>query len=226
MEAFGSDLTIVNAARVSYGKRSKEFSKGDQGLLNYLAKHKHWSPFRHVYLQLHIQCPEFVARQLYKHVVGISVTAAEPTVDHAWNEISGRYVELQDIYVPPAKSWRARPKRGQSKQGSGVLVADEQIQIKADLAYQGAVFKCLEAYKFMTLHGIAAEQARMVLPVSFMTEFYWTGSFQAVMNVIALRAASDAQKEIQDLAVQIEAIAKEAFPGAFEAFVNARPSPP
>ena len=218
IQGFGSDLTIVNAARVSFGKRSARFSRSDKKLLKYLAKHKHWSPFRHVYLQLHIKCPEFVARQLYKHIVGISVTAAEPTVDHAWNEISGRYVELQDIYVPPAESWRARPKCG--KQGSGELVTNRQTQKTADRMYQDAMAKCLATYQYMTLNGIAAEQARMVLPVSFMTEFYWTASFQAVMNVIALRTAPDAQKEIRDLAVQIEAIAQEAFPRAFEAFQN------
>lgn len=218
VEKFGSDLTVANAARVSYGKRITKFGPKDQGLLNYLAKHEHWSPFRHVYLQLHIRCPEFLARQLYKHIVGISVTANQSVPDHAWNEISGRYVELQDVYIPPEMSWRAKP--GHSKQGSGKLVEDRQTQLKADLAYQQAVDACLAAYRFMLKSGIAPEQARMVLPVSFMTEFYWTASFQAIANVIRLRTAPDAQKEIRDLVAQIETMFKEAFPAAFEAFAQ------
>lgn len=218
IEAFGSDLTVVNAARVSFGKRAEEYKETDQRLLNYMAKHQHWSPFRHCFLQLHIRCPEFVARQLYKHIVGISVTAGHPVPDHAWNEISGRYVELQDIYVPPEGEWRQKPGKGQSKQGSGGLVESKQVQAKADIIYRDAVDKCLLAYNYMLNNGIAPEQARMILPISFMTEFYWTASLQAVMNVVQLRTTPDAQKEIRDVAEQIEQIVQESFPGSYKAF--------
>lgn len=148
VEKFGSDLTIANAARVSFGKKVEKFQAAEQRLLNYLARHQHWSPFRHVFLQLHIQCPEFVARQLYKHIVGISVTAGHPTVDHAWNEISGRYVELADVYFQPEKSWRTKP--DSAKQGSGGPHESEQVQLKADLVYQEAVSRSV-LDQFMTV---------------------------------------------------------------------------
>lgn len=216
----GSDLGIVNAARVSYGKEKNTFEEGDQKLLNYLVKHKHWSPFRHAQIQLHIKCPEFVARQLYKHVVGISSTSNSHTVDHAWNEISGRYVLLPEIYIPPSQSWRSKPKKGQSKQGSGDIIEDRQFQIKSDLLYKETVEKCFTCYKFLLENDVAFEQARMILPLSFMTEFIWTASLQAVMNVIELRTSSDAQKEIRDVANQIKEVTEQLFPKSYLAFLQ------
>ena len=93
VDSLGSDLTVVNSARVSFGKRKEKFDKSDERLVRYLAKHKHYSPFRHLQVQFHIKAPEFVMRQWYKHVVGIETTSNSSTKDHAWNEISGRYVE-------------------------------------------------------------------------------------------------------------------------------------
>ena len=90
----GTDLTVVNSARVSFGKRKETYEKSDEKLVRYLAKHKHFSPFRHLIVQLHIKAPEFVMRQAYKHVVGIETSSSHSTKDHAWNEISGRYVQL------------------------------------------------------------------------------------------------------------------------------------
>ena len=100
IDTLGNDLTVVNSARVSFGKRKKKFDKSDAKLVSYLAKHKHYSPFRHLQIQFHIKAPEFVMRQWYKHVVGIETTSNHPTKDHAWNEISGRYVPYDEFYMP------------------------------------------------------------------------------------------------------------------------------
>ena len=100
VDSLGNDLTVVNSARVSFGKRKKYWDKSDRRLCMYLAKHKHYSPFRHLQVQFHIKAPEFVMRQWYKHVVGIETTSNSSTKDHAWNEISGRYVEYDEFYEP------------------------------------------------------------------------------------------------------------------------------
>ena len=100
VDSLGDDLTVVNSARVSFGKRKTKFDKSDERLVRYLAKHKHYSPFRHLQVQFHIKAPEFVMRQWYKHVVGIETSSSSSTKDHAWNEISGRYVPVEDFYVP------------------------------------------------------------------------------------------------------------------------------
>ena len=100
IDTLGDDLTVVNSARVSFGKRKTKWDKSDERLVRYLAKHKHHSPFRHLQIQFHIKAPEFVMRQWYKHVVGIETTSNSSTKDHAWNEISGRYVPVEDFYIP------------------------------------------------------------------------------------------------------------------------------
>ena len=100
----GTDLTVANAARVSFGKRKSIYEKNDYRLVRFLAKNKHFSPFRHLVVQFHIKAPEFVMRQTYKHVVGIEATSSYPTKDHAWNEISGRYVPVEEYYIPDI--WR------------------------------------------------------------------------------------------------------------------------
>lgn len=209
----GSDATIVNSARVSYGRRidvNNPLSGRDKRLIRYLAKHQHWSPFRHVVLQFHVKCPEFVARQMYKHVVGIETTSAHPTKDHAWNEISGRYVELRELYTP--KLWRKQSES--NKQASaGPLPLSEQAQATSIYAhYTKTVMQCYEGLLEL---GVAREQARMVLPLSFMTEFYWTASLQAVMNFIILRDSPEAQKEIRDLAIAMRNIVKKEVPVAY-----------
>ena len=100
IDSLGNDLTVVNSARVSFGKRKEKWDKSDERLVRYLAKHKHFSPFRHLQVQFHIKAPEFVMRQWYKHVVGIETTSNSSAKDHAWNEISGRYVPVEDYYIP------------------------------------------------------------------------------------------------------------------------------
>ena len=118
VDSLGNDLTVVNSARVSFGKRKKYWDRSDERLVRYLAKHKHYSPFRHLQVQFHIKAPEFVMRQWYKHVVGIETTSNSSTKDHAWNEISGRYVPVEDFYTPNV--WRKQSE--DNKQASeGVL---------------------------------------------------------------------------------------------------------
>lgn len=215
IDKLGSDLTIINAARVSFAKRKSSFDeKSDFGLLKYLAKHKHYSPFRHVQMQFHIKCPEFVARQLYKHVVGIETTSVHPTKDHAWNEVSGRYIELHNYYTPT--EWRKQS--ASNKQASDGAIQDMAVQNRASQIYAEHIKNTEKVYKELIDLGVAKEQARIVLPLAFETEFYWTASFQAVANFIQLRKSSDAQGEIQDIARQLDDIVNKEFPFAYKAW--------
>ena len=114
IDHLGNDLTVSNSARVSFGKRKDKYDKSDERLVRYLAKNKHYSPFRHLMVQFHIKAPEFVMRQWYKHVVGAETTSSYSTKDHAWNEISGRYVPVEEYYIP--ENWRQQSE--DSKQAS------------------------------------------------------------------------------------------------------------
>lgn len=199
IDSMGSDLTVVNAARVSFDKRHEEYDiSTDDGLLRYMAAHGHMSPFRHVQVQLHIRCPEFIARQLYKHVVGVQAIK-----DHAWNEVSGRYVtfERSDLWEPAPGGWRTQS--ANTKQGSdGPL--DEYQSVLASEIYTRAMDNAYASYRALLSTGVSREQARAVLPLSMYTQFYWTASLEAMFHFCQLRKASNAQGEIQDLAAQIE----------------------
>ena len=122
VDTLGNDLTVVNSARVSFGKRKETWTKSDERLVRYLSKYKHYSPFRHLQVQFHVKAPEFVMRQWYKHVVGIETTSNSSTKDHAWNEISGRYVEVEDFYTPEV--WRKQSE--DNKQASEGVLEDLQ----------------------------------------------------------------------------------------------------
>ena len=122
VDSLGNDLTVVNSARVSFGKRKSVWSAADRRLVKYLAKYKHYSPFRHLQVQFHIKAPEFVMRQWYKHVVGIETTSNSSAKDHAWNEISGRYVPVEDFYIPEV--WRKQSE--DNKQASEGVLDDLQ----------------------------------------------------------------------------------------------------
>jgi thymidylate synthase (FAD) len=210
---YGSDLTIVNSARVSFGKRVSSFSDNDRKLMRYLAQNKHYSPFRHVSIQFHICMPEPCARQHYKHVVGIETTSAHPTKDHAWNEISGRYVKVSRFHRPI--EFRAQSE--DNKQASEGLIAD---QAKAMTVYENAVIATTTAYQELLDLGVAKEQARMVLPMAQYTEFYWTASFQALANFLELRDHSHAQWEIRQYAKAISTIVQSEFPEAYKAWFS------
>ena len=195
VDSLGSDLTVVNSARVSFGKRKTKFDKSDERLVRYLAKYKHYSPFRHLQVQFHVKAPEFVMRQWYKHVVGIETTSNSSAKDHAWNEISGRYVPVEEFYVPEV--WRKQSE--DNKQASeGVL--DDLQQKRMSSVFNEYMRQVEMAYDRMIDAGMAKEQARIILPLNQYTEVYWTASFQAIMNFIELRNEKTSQWEIQEYA--------------------------
>ena len=209
VDHMGSDLSVVNAARVSFAKVHEEFDEDkDTKLINYLAKHDHWSPFGHGSLQFHIKTPVFVARQLVKHQVGL-----------VWNEVSRRYVEDEVIFYEP-DTWRGSPQN--KKQGS----SDEEINInpRGDMVndYQQVLRSAKWTYEELLRKGVCPEQARMVLPQSMMTEWYWSGTLYAFARVCNLRCKDDAQLETQMVANQIDELAKEKFPCSWGALRDGR----
>jgi len=207
VDSLGSDLTVVNSARVSFGKRKEKFDKSDEWLVRYLAKYKHYAPFRHLQVQFHIKAPEFVMRQWYKHVVGIETTSNSSAKDHAWNEISGRYVPVEDFYHPSI--WRKQS--DDNKQASeGVL--DDLQQKRMTATYNEFMRQVEMAYDRMISAGMAKEQARIILPLSQYTEVYWTASFQAIMNFIELRNEKTSQIEIQEYAKVLLDLMFEVYP--------------
>ncbi len=208
LDKLGNDLSVVNSARVSFGKRKETWDKSDERLVTFLAKHKHFSPFRHLQVQFHIKAPEFVMRQWYKHVVGIETTSSSVTKDHAWNEISGRYVPVEEFYIP--EIWRKQSK--DNKQASEGELTEVQNS-RAIHAYNTALTTTMNMYERLVKdYGVAKEQARVILPLSQYTEVYWTASFQAIMNFIELRDEPTAQYEIQQYARVLKVIMFYVYP--------------
>ena len=191
----GTDLSVVNAARVSFAKDSKELSEKDEKLIKYLAKHNHWSPFGHASLQFRIKAPIFVARQLVKHQVGL-----------VWNEVSRRYVDDEpEFYIP--QEWRL--KADNKKQGS----SDETIEYNL-----GSTLEFIKTtYQNMLKANIAPEMARMILPQNLYTEWYWSGSLMAFARVCNLRCKDDTQFETQHIADCIDWHLHNKFPISWEA---------
>jgi len=200
----GSDLSVVNAARVSFGKQSElvciDRQKGqyilkekDVNLIRYLAKHQHKSPFNHAFATFHVKAPIFVARQLQKHEY------------MPWNEISRRYVDSEPEFYEPVV-WRGRSE--DKKQGSYGIV-----DLKTKPTHQYA----LQTYHNLLSDGVAPEQARMVLPQSMYTEWYWSGSLYAFSKMCSLRLKNDAQLETQVVAKQISNVMKDLFPFSWKA---------
>ena len=205
VDKLGDDLTPVNAARVSFGQRSDTFTEKDRKLSKFLIKHKHFSPFRHQHIMLIIKAPEFVMRQAYKHVVGIETTSDHPTKDHAWNEISGRYVAYEDFYEPT----EFRAQSDDNKQASEGLIEEQD---KANRYWKEAQNKAVDNYNKLLKMGVAKEQARSILPLTVYTKVWWTASFQSIMNFIELRNEKTAQWEIQQYAKVLKEIMLEVFP--------------
>lgn len=209
VDVMGSDLSVVNAARVSYAKESKELSERDIKLIKFLAREDHTSPFRHAFLQFEVYAPLMVARQWWKYVVG-----SDHTMD-SWNESSRRYItEEPAFYVPRADEWRSAPEN--SKQGSGQPINhDDGYQFMLwleDYINQGE-----ELYKRALDYGICAEQARLFLPAYGMyVRWYWSTSLQGVCHFLSQRLEHDAQKEIQEYAKAVLELAKEQFPISLE----------
>jgi len=212
----GSDLTVVNAARVSFGKERKAIgytsidggpdipvlADMDKKLINYLAKHKHMSPFGHAFVTFHVKAPIFVARQLVKHKF------------LRWNEISRRYVDSDpEFYLPD--EWRGRSE--DKKQGSdGVIQTNQRIMAASSKANMWSI----RNYQGLLNEGVAPEQARMVLPQSTMTEWYWSGSLDAFADMCNLRCKSDTQAETRVVADQINHKMLDLFPVSWSALID------
>ena len=207
----GDDLSVVNAARVSFGKTSKlvctnivlgtyDMSKGDKKLIQYLAKHKHISPFGHAFASFHVKAPVFVARQLVKHKF------------LRWNEISRRYISNDpEFYTPTLRSSSV-----DKKQGSGDVLGDS---IRQDEVVRHAHIEALKQYKYLLNTGVCEEQARAVLPLSHMTEWYWSGSLDAFADMCRLRCKPDTQAETRLVADQINEIMQPLFPVAWQSLL-------
>ena len=206
IDHMGSDLSVVNAARVSFGKSSEmdrsylrsppKLKDKDAKLIKYLAKHKHTSPFNHTFLTVHVKAPIFVARQLQKHEY------------MPWNEVSRRYVDEEPEFYEPDQ-WRGRA--DDKKQGSAGAV--ESVPVGA-LKVQGY---CLAAYQDLLSGGICPEQARMVLPQSTMTEWYWSGTVGAFAKMCNLRCKEDTQLETRIVGNEVSNIMLRYFPVSWEA---------
>jgi thymidylate synthase (FAD) len=210
----GSDLTVVNSARVSFGKRKTKLGNDDIKLIKYLAKNRHDSPFRHVYFQFHIKMPEFLARQMYKHIVGINYSEMH-TNDHAWNEISGRYVDLGDVDMFTPTVFRK-----QSKDNKQASEGVSRCQLISKSVFNLTHLLSRLAYKFLIGLGVSREQARAILPLSFYTEFYWTASLQAACHFISLRNKAGAQGEIVEFANAIESLIRPIVPVSVESLLT------
>ena len=204
LETFGSDLTVVNAARVSLGKHVNEFTEKDAKLIKYLADHDHVSPFFHPQARFRLKMPIWMAREWYRHTIGF-----------ARNEVSRRYVdEAPAFHIPDELRTRAPNK----KQGS-----NDDIHCDNNLHREHMADVCTRAaamYDMLLGQGICPEQARMILPQNMMTEFIETGSLAAYARLVKLRTSPDAQKEIRDVAEDVSALLQNAFPHSWPVLVG------
>lgn len=201
LDVMGDDLTVVNAARVSFGKRSESLSEKDIKLIHYLAKHNHWTPFGHPQLSFHIEAPIFVARQLAKHQVG-----------GVWNEVSRRYVDEEPKFY--SNVWRERADN--KKQGSG-KVLDYWKYAEVGLIEYNLQRYALKSYREVLDLGVAPEQARAMLPLSTYTEWYWSGSLAFFARVAKLRLSEDTQQETRELVHQMAEQIEPKFPHSWKA---------
>lgn len=202
VDQMGSDLSVVNAARVSYDKMSDwedgELSNRDERLVKYLAKHKHTSPFGHAFASFRVTAPVFVARQLVKHKF------------LRWNEISRRYVNYTPEFYEP--NWRSKPEN--SKQGSG---GPMEISLDTEMLYFATIRNALATYDRMIEEGVAPEQARAILPQNMMTSWIWSGSLDAWADMCRLRCAHDTQYETRLVATEIDVVMENEFPVSWSA---------
>jgi len=205
----GDDLTVVNAARVSFNKESEEFSGKDEKLIGYLAKHNHWTPFAHPQITLRIKAPIFIRAQLGKHQVGLVM-----------NEVSRRYGSDEPQFYTP--EWRAAPTDG-AKQGSSNFVDDVPLVAEMDEIYNRVVLEALDTYNRLLARGVAPEQARAVLPQGTYTEWWWTGSLSAFARIYAQRIDAHAQWEVQQYAKAISEIIAPLYPHSWKA-LTVRPT--
>ena len=205
LETFGSDLTVVNAARVSFAKESSVMTEGDIKLINYLAKHQHTSPFFHPQIRLRLKMPIFVAREWFRHTVGF-----------ARNEVSRRYVDSEvECYIPDNDMIRERDTN--KKQGSKATAVDNSHYVREHI--YDLTHSAVETYNLLLSENVAPEVARMVLPQSMYTEFIETASLFAYARLCKLRLGSDAQMEIRLYAQVLSALLEKAFPVSWAALM-------
>ena len=212
VDTLGTDLSVVNAARVSYDKEVQEFSPRDSKLIEFLIREGHTSPFRHAAFTFEVYAPLFVARQWWKYAVG----STHIDDQNGWNESSRRYItEDEEFYVPSASSWRSKPEN--SKQGSGEPV-DSSVGFYYTNKLAENINSAVATYHEAMNDGIAPEIARLFLPAYGMyVRWRWTVSLQGVMTFLDQRLEHDAQKEIQDYAVAVKELSYQAFPETFKA---------
>ncbi len=213
VDHMGTDLSVVNAARVSFAKESTEMKGKDEKLINYLAEHGHMSPFRHAFITLEVKAPLLTARQWWKYCVG-----SDHTMD-GWNEVSRRYVdEDPEYYIPDDNMWRGVAEN--KKQGSSEehLISQGQHLRRRLLTVTNS---CDEYYRDALRWGVAPEMARLFLPAYAMyTMWRWSASLQSVAHFLSQRLADDAQYEIQQYAEAVEQIVEPLFPVSMKALMK------
>jgi len=219
VNSMGSDLTVVNAARVSYSKESFELNEKDIRLIKFLAREGHTSPFRHAILQFEIYAPLMVARQWWKYVVGSAHYEGTGDSLEAWNESSRRYItEEPQFYIPSPGDWREKPEH--SKQGSGDAVSWE-IGERMTAELMNYVELGIQKYEAALEAGVCAEQARLFLPAYGMyVRWYWTASLQSVCHFLSQRLQHDVQKEISLYAKAILELSVRKFPVSVNELVD------
>jgi thymidylate synthase (FAD) len=208
LDVFGDDITVVNAARVSFAKEVTVIKEGDKKLIKYLARHNHISPFFHPQVRMRIKMPIFVAREWFRHTVGFSR-----------NEVSRRYVDsVPEVWVPGVDDLRERDKN--KKQGSKMTAIDSANDIREDISH--FMDTSIQLYNYLLKANVAPEIARCVLPQSMYTEFIETASLAAYARLVALRLDPGAQIEIRRYAEAVCALMVDAFPVSWAALEEAR----
>ncbi len=206
------DLSVVNAARVSFARRKDAMDASDEGLIRFLMRERHGTPFEHNSFRFHVRCPIFVAREWFRHRIG------------SFNEFSMRYAKAtDDFYVPAPEDVRSQV----GKPGAYTFESvDPELAESTRETLESVYRTAYEAYEQLVEAGIAREIARCVLPVGAYTEFFWTVNARALMNFVSLRAADTAQREIRRYAEAVESFLAEKMPVTYDAFVaNDRTSP-
>ena len=212
VDTLGDDLSVVNAARVSYDKEAKEFSERDEKLIKFLIRENHTSPFRHAALTFEVYAPLFVARQWWKY----AVSSTHVDDQNGWNESSRRYItEDEKFYVPSASSWRSKPEN--SKQGSGEPINFEEGAYFTN-KLKDTITEGVKLYHEAMENNIAPEIARLFLPAYGMyVRWRWTVSLQGIMTFLEQRLEHDSQWEIQQYANAVKNLSNEVFPQTFKA---------
>ena len=201
VDCAGGDLSVVNSARVSFAKEISELDYKDERLINYLAKHRHDTPFRHNFIQLKCKVPLFLARQLMKHQAGLT-----------WNEESRRYIDSEPEFYD-ATEWRVRPDTSIKQGSAGVHECNDSIVKSYKVMIEGN----LQDYNDFLESGVAPEMARMILPQSMMVNFIWSGNLLAFFHVYSLRSGEGAQVEAKEFAELMREQIEPEFPVSWKA---------